>query len=348
MCRALEDGYHEIKKVACICVADLAVSVPPQELAQHSEKLLATLLANLSHQHAKVRAAVIDALVGLVGLAALPAGAVSQTVAPTLRPYAYDRMPAVRTSLFDMLAFWLGKKGVPQGVGSRAAQLMTEVDPGLAHSYAPDLLPVLLVGVNDPQPSVAEAVLNQVENVGEVWCEHQARTRSKEAGGDTYMVDSAGAGAAPAGGAEPGASGAGDAECAAAVQACQLGTPYKGRPGAGARAMVRDLLPILLPPIIKELTEWLVAQRVCAARSLHTTLVFAEDAASEHLASLLPALCSSVGDEDVEVAGFVVRSVHIVGAHVPARRWLPLIVDQLSKWVQAQMSPCSFAVGSCC
>lgn len=40
MCRGLEDGYHDIKKAACSCVALLAGRAPPGSLDAHSAKLL--------------------------------------------------------------------------------------------------------------------------------------------------------------------------------------------------------------------------------------------------------------------------------------------------------------------
>lgn len=57
----------------------------------------------------------------------------------------------------------------------------------------------------------------------------------------------------------------------------------------------------LLPPLIKELNEWTVAQRECAARSLLTTLVLAGEGATSHLDALVPALCAAIGDESTEV-----------------------------------------------
>lgn len=39
------------------------------------------------------------------------------------------------------------------------------------------------------------------------------------------------------------------------------------------------------------------------------------------------------GDESTDVAGYVIKCVHVVGACVEAKRWLPLALDHLAKWV---------------
>ena len=52
---------------------------------------------------------------------------------------------------------------------------------------------------------------------------------------------------------------------------------------------------------------------------------------SLQLPKLLPALCSAIGDEDAEVAGRIISTVHVVGAHIEPRRWMPLMLDNVSK-----------------
>jgi dynein assembly factor 5 len=95
--------------------------------------------------------------------------------------------------------------------------------------------------------------------------------------------------------------------------------------------MACALLPQLLPPVVSDLTAWTVAQRAAAARSLHTLLVLSEGGVTSHLPSLLPALCSAIADEDAEVAGWVIKAVHVLGAHVAPSRWLPLMMDHLTQ-----------------
>ncbi|GFH10461.1 uncharacterized protein HaLaN_05775, partial [Haematococcus lacustris] len=108
LCRALEDGFPDIKRLACSTCACLAARAPPGSLSPHSGKLVATLVVNLGHQHAKVRCAVLEALDPLLAYDAVPSGSVTDVVAPGLKPLAHDRAPAVREVLFRTLAGWLG------------------------------------------------------------------------------------------------------------------------------------------------------------------------------------------------------------------------------------------------
>lgn len=362
MCRALEDGYHDIKKAACSCLASLAARAPPGALDAHAEKLLAGLAANLQHPHSRVRLAVIQALDALL-VAGVPPALVASVVAPGVKPAAYDRAPAVREALFTAVAHWLGyrEEAAADAAGAEAepGPASTSGAPALAvaeavvatqqqcSQHAAALLPLLLVGVTDPQEATAALALRLIEGVGRLW---QAGSCGTTAAATAMDMDGAAAGTPP-----PATDGDGDVamasalttsaaataaaggnqavpggDVAAAFAACQLGPPYQGRPGPGCRALVSSLLPKLLPPIAKELTEWTVALRVAAARNLHTTLVLAEAAATDHLQQLVPALCSAIGDEDADVAGHVIGSVHALGAYVAAPFLLRLVLDHLS------------------
>ena len=59
--------------------------------------------------------------------------------------------------------------------------------------------------------------------------------------------------------------------------------------------------------------------------------------------------CSAVGDDDVKVAKLVVSGVHILGFHVPPKKWLPVVLKPLesTKTSQAQVSFC-WNHCSCC
>lgn len=319
-------------------------------------------MPNLQHQHSRVRLAVVEALAALVSRGCVPAGLVQSNVSPVLRPLAYDRLPAVRAAMYLAVAHWLGYAPGPDTASaaaptSDAARTGTsgegsETGAGLSTALllsretAASLLPMLLLGVSDEQAPLAEQALGLLEGVGEVWA------RAVGAGGDAAEpapmqgIEGAGAGAGTASAAADGApqeasggaGGGGDAGSDAstsgidaAVAACQLGPPFRGRPAVGARRMASSLLPLLLPPLLRELSEWTVSLRACAARQLRTLLVLVEGGITAQLPRLLPALCSAIGDEDGEVAANIIVSVHTLGAHVQVSRWLPLILDQVSK-----------------
>ncbi|KAG2432604.1 hypothetical protein HXX76_008944 [Chlamydomonas incerta] len=335
LCRGLEDGFPDIKKAACCCIESACRRLPFGEaLEPAAERLLGSLAPNLQHQHSRVRLAAIQALDALVG-AGTPMSLVEEAVVPALRPVGHDRSQQVREAAFLALARWMGHSAAGTGTGATAAATAATAAAGGsgpaeatataaaappprcdARAYVPSLLPLLLIGVSDPQPGTAELALGLVEGVGSAWAAAEdaqaAASAAAEAEGDGAEV-----------------SAAAD-ELALRVAACSLGAPYGGRPGDGARRMVRALLGEQLPPLVKGLSEWTAGLRVAAARGLHTTLVLAEDGAAAHLKHLLPALCSAIADEEVDVAAHVMACVHVVGAHVSAEDWLPRMLDTLS------------------
>lgn len=345
LCRSLEDGFHDIKKAACGCLVALAPVAGAPVLERHAEPLLTALVANLGHAHSRVRLASVQALDALVA-AGVPGRLIESLVAPGVKAMPADRAPNVREAFFRAVAHWLG---FAAGAGSGAAGQGEAAAAGsgagapASAAHAAVLLPLLLLGVTDGQASIAAEALQLVQGVGDAYCsssgsgggsgkgadgdaaEASAAVSKMEidssAGGDAEMADASSSGA--------GCSEA-DAAAAAAAVAATLGAPYTGRPTAGCRRMAQRLLPQLLPPAIKDLTEWTAALRSAAARSLHTTLVLSEGSATNHLPALLPALCAAVGDEDADIARTIVSCVHVIGSFVPARRWVPLIVDQLA------------------
>ncbi len=133
--------------------------------------------------------------------------------------------------------------------------------PSWPRSTTASLLPLLLVGVTDPQAAIASLALSLVEGVGRSWEAAAALSKPGEA-----VVPASPPQAMEGVEAEATASSERSAEAAAA--SCQLGPPYAGRPAAGARRMAIDLLPLLLPPLLHDVGEWTVGQRACAARQV--------------------------------------------------------------------------------
>ncbi|GFR52527.1 hypothetical protein Agub_g15100 [Astrephomene gubernaculifera] len=400
LCRGLEDGFPDIKKTACGAIETAAARLARTALEPEAERLLTSLAPNLQHQHSRVRLAAIQALDALVGSGVAPMALVEGTVVNALRPVGHDRAQPVREAAFAALARWMGYRQAAEkaaaGVaatdgqsaaadgGAIAVAKGLDSNPSVvARAYAPALLPLLLIGVTDPQPATAELALRLMEGVGEAWVgsgggiggsggadgsaeQHEAPSEAvseaPEAPADVgrpqpqrdapeQATDPATASTAIAAASEScgdavaaltaTANGIPPQDCAASaaatedamaarVAACGLGPPYCGRPGHGCRTMVRDLLRQHLPPLVRQLGEWTSSLRVAAARGLHTTLVMAEEGASVHLRLLLPALCSAIADEELEVATYVMSCVHVLGAHVDPRDWMPRLLDSLA------------------
>lgn len=59
--RTLVDPYYEVRKESCKCASILAESIP-QHFHQQSESLIKPLLHSISHQHSRVRLAVVNAI----------------------------------------------------------------------------------------------------------------------------------------------------------------------------------------------------------------------------------------------------------------------------------------------
>ncbi|GLC36173.1 HEAT repeat-containing protein 2 [Pleodorina starrii] len=364
VCRSLEDGFPDIKKAGCAAIETAASRLPLDALAPEFERLLNSLAPNLQHQHSRVRLSSIQALDALVAAGA-PMALVEDAVVTALRPVGHDRAQPVREAAFAALSRWMGyRDGAAAAPPSPAAEGGSDTARLPPQAYVPSLLPLLIIGVTDPQPATAELALRLVEGVGEAWAEAATAAAS---GGGAAAADIADADSAAARVQElvvdPAVSGTGDGAAAAnrqadaggrasaeadgeaeegrdgwrsaaavaeRVAACRLGPPYTGRPGAGCRAMARSLLAQHLPPLVRQLGEWTSGLRVAAARGLHTTLVLAEEGAARHLKLLLPALCSAIADEELEVATHVMTSVHVLGAHVTPTDWLPRMLDTLS------------------
>ncbi|KAG2487828.1 hypothetical protein HYH03_013545 [Edaphochlamys debaryana] len=280
---------------------------------------------------------------------------VEEVVVPALRPVGHDRSQAVRDAAFSALAGWMGARAgaaagaAADGPGPAGSEARAAAEAGAEAGVAgegegptcaqvtPLLLPLLLLGVTDPQPATAELALRLVEAVGEAWAAGQGQGQQGAA------VSSAGdpAGPSPAteaeGDAQSGQASAGagagagqEPDVASRVAAAELGPPYAGRPGAGCRALVAALLPQLLPALLRGLGEWTVGLRLAAARVLHTALALAEGAAEGQLGRLLPALCSAIADEEAEVASLILAAASLLGAHTPPAAWMPPLLERLA------------------
>jgi hypothetical protein len=257
----------------------------------------------------------VAALQALV-LAGLPPGSIERLVGPGgVGLLLEDRSPAVREASLRMLGAWLGagsstsstssngshepgQQQQQQGSsseGSAAAAAAAAVASVSGEAvgvmlgtercqvYAPHLLPLLLLGLTDPEPALAELSLQQMEEVGRVWAAgappQQLETAAAAAGlaGHDRGAPAAAAsdGAVPMDTSDTPTATATAAAAAApsqqeqeqrAVAAALLPAPFVGLPGEGCRLMGASLLPGLLPRLVRELGEWTSRARAGAAR----------------------------------------------------------------------------------
>eukprot|EP00898_Chlorokybus_atmophyticus_P003699 jgi/Chlat1/432/Chrsp103S00944 len=287
MCRSLLDTYHEIKKASCHGLVRIATTVPASAVEAHSAALVKALLTNVSHQHHRVRVAILEALTAIVPCG-LPAGFMKEILAPGIRPLAFDRSLPVREAFFQAVARWLGG-GNPGGA---------------ANTHVPALLPLLLLGITDDSSSIASETLCQTEAIADVWVQAQNEMQTS-----TSKVEYA----AQRNGVAYSAS-----------LPAPFGDWHGHRK---TTQMVTSFFSELLQPALEELKLWTAAGRLGAARLLYTLLVFAESHSTTKLDVLIPPLCSAISDDDVAVAQRVVSCMHVIGHFTPAESWMPLVLD---------------------
>lgn len=340
LCISLGDQFHEIKKGASRAIVMLT-ELASEEFSEMSEKLLRALLPNIGHTHSKVRIATLEAINSVV-LGGLPAGMVGDVLVPAVRVLGLDRTIAVREPFFVYIAGWLGYATDNKGTENHRCT-KNEVDP---RTYAPQLLPLLLLGLSDESADIAEMTLNLVEGVGEVYLKFEysseyghAKTADKES--VSIPVDSVKFNADRVRLTEN------DQMREAAKKHFQsdsiglkLPPPYKGRPGRGCRLMIQDYLGQLIHPVQKDLKQWTSNVRLGAACMLHALLVLGEDKVVDYLETLVPSLCCAVGDDDLAVARKTIDTIHVLGYNVLPDYWLPLVLDQVipSTLSQAQVA----------
>ena len=310
---SLADQFHDVKKACCSTIESLvAHDVPEEVISKHAVKLLRAVLPNCGHRHSQVRLASLAAAAAL--FPATPARAVSEVLAPGVRPMCADRTPAVRAALHAALATWITARGrhaadadsPSEGDAEMADAEMAEgpSSAGCALRHAPVLLPLLLTGVADETAANGVAALALVEEVG--------RANDEALGGAAGATNNVAA------------------EMDAAAAAAALPAPFTGAPGAAACRLVVALLPLLVPLALGEVREWTAAQRNAGARLLGTVLAFAQSSAVSHLAVLVGACNSAVTDEDKDTAERIVGAARVLGAYVPAADWMPLTMDAVT------------------
>eukprot|EP00899_Mesostigma_viride_P008339 jgi/Mesvir1/17506/Mv08768-RA.4 len=177
------------------------------------------------------------------------------------------------------------------------------------YSYESRLIPYILSGLSDESPALQELTYDLVEQLGKRYEEERAEELRDV---KSYLPE------------DDARDGAGNA-----VFALPLPHPFRGRPGLGARMLVRGNFPRLMHPLIRELGAWTGQTRVHAAQLLRNCLVYAEDNVTQQMQHLLPGLAKSILDEDPAVATLVRESCHILGRFNRPSVYLPFLLPSL-------------------
>ena len=139
----IADPFAEVKKESCKCAALLAKTIPAY-FHQHSENLVNPLLTQISHQHSKVRSAVISCLGDVIRFGN------NKSVEDVISHFAqriFDPIPAVRMALVNVIGDWM--LNLPD-----------------RYSFWHRMIPLLLSSFDDPQVEISHLGLSFWDRAG--------------------------------------------------------------------------------------------------------------------------------------------------------------------------------------
>lgn len=131
---SLNDNFPEAKKMGCACAKLLAKSLYKLNFHMQSETLVKPLLANMLHQHSKVRKEIIDCLCDVVMYGNNKS--VGDTI-PHLAQRLFDQANVVRAAVIKLTGTWL-------------------LDLPDRYSFHHRLIPLLLTGFTDESIEIKE------------------------------------------------------------------------------------------------------------------------------------------------------------------------------------------------
>ncbi|XP_046844839.1 dynein axonemal assembly factor 5-like isoform X2 [Xenia sp. Carnegie-2017] len=144
LCKAIADPFHHVKKEGCKCICLLAKMIPKQFYCQ-AEVFVKPLMLVISHQHSKVRLAVIET----IGVVIQGSDGKDVDIAlPHLAQRTFDDNPAVRMMVFSVVGKWL-------------LHLRDR------YSYFHKLIPLLLTGLSDEITDIRTNSTDLFSKVGE-------------------------------------------------------------------------------------------------------------------------------------------------------------------------------------
>ncbi|CAM9386582.1 unnamed protein product [Chrysoparadoxa australica] len=152
----LADSFAEVKRKCCSIVIQ-AATIDPAVARLHQEQLMRPLTANLGHQHSKTRQMTLQAIGALITCGADSLDKmIKELLLPQFSHLVYDRTPAVRKVLAQVLSDALCHSTLPQGT--------------YLVSHRPQLLPLLMMLMDDDSEEVSKLSASLLENFGNQWC----------------------------------------------------------------------------------------------------------------------------------------------------------------------------------
>lgn len=324
------DPFPDAKKVSCAICVEVCESLAGH-IEPHVAGLARALGPALAHQHSRVRSAATEAIVSLL----LREPSVLPEMGTALALIATDRASSVREQAVHSIT-----------------RLLAMMPQRKAHTAR--LLPHLLCALSDEVEQIRLLASQSLTKLGDV-----AATATPPQQTTTMSPDLAAAAAAasirdlpPDEGRARGDEAAAMAGAAAAAAAgggpppAELsGTLFAATPPVGAAMFVARELHRLLPPAMKELSDWTAKARTRAADALLGALWYAGPAATEHLPALLTAFAKTIEDSDEVVARQVRRCACVVGRSCDLGVYMPLVMDHLKMAPIAAEAPMGTAGG---
>ncbi|XP_059976367.1 dynein axonemal assembly factor 5 isoform X2 [Mesoplodon densirostris] len=142
----LLDPFAAVRRESCECAAALARATP-DHFHMQSESLIGPLMQSISHQHWKVRVAVIEATGTVIEFGS---GKSVDDVLPHFAQRLFDGVPQVRQAVVRVVGGWL-------------LRLRDR------YSFLHRLIPLLLSGLDDEIPEIACGAAGLWEQVGLQW-----------------------------------------------------------------------------------------------------------------------------------------------------------------------------------
>ena len=161
------DPFPDAKKMSAECVIVIAHTWK-HDVRLHMGTIVRPMVANLGHQHSRVRVCALQALAAAVpcGSEALP-HLMDEILLPAVRKVVLDQSPSVRKQLVITLAAWMAQ---PEQIGQ----------------FEASVFPILLAGVTDDAPDVRALSVAKLNDLAVVW---ESRDEAGEVASDDERMD---------------------------------------------------------------------------------------------------------------------------------------------------------------
>ncbi|XP_075686390.1 dynein axonemal assembly factor 5 isoform X2 [Rhinoderma darwinii] len=144
--RTIVDPFPDVKRESCKCAANYA-QIIPEHFHMQSESLIKPLMQTISHQHSKVRVAVIQTTGAVIQHGN---GKSVDDVLSHLAQRLFDHVPQVREAVTIVVGNWL-------------------LELRDRYSYFHKLLPLLLSSSTDEIPDIKQTALDFWQKIGLQW-----------------------------------------------------------------------------------------------------------------------------------------------------------------------------------